>query len=260
MTAMVYSDIQSDRQAGLSSDDTSIDADGYKVRLENVFEGPMDLLIHLIRKNELDIYDIPIAFITERYLGYLEWMKSMNIDVAGDFLVMAATLIQIKSRMLLPAYEDGDDYEDPRDEIARPLLEYLQIKSAADELSRRHMLGEHTFIRPALEGGDTVEFEDREIRVGLFELIDAFKRILDNAEGEHLVELEPEHLSVQDRLNQLVDLFEKQGSLTFTELFDKDASRVDIIVTFLAVLEMVKLQLLTVTQHTQSGIIRFFYQ
>ncbi|MFZ7128317.1 MAG: segregation and condensation protein A [Desulfobacterales bacterium] len=238
------------------------DADGdvYKVRLENVFEGPMDLLIHLIRKNEVDIYDIPIAFITEQYLEYLEWMKAMSIDVAGDFLLMAATLVQIKSRMLLPAYEGEEEQEDPRNEIARPLLEYLRIKSAADELSRRYLLGEHTFTRPATDIDSVIESEEREIHVDLFELIDAFKRILESASGEHRVSLEAEEVSIQDRIAQLIDLFEAQGSLTFSELFPAEASRNDIIVTFLAVLEMVKLQLLAISQNIQSGIIRLFYQ
>ncbi len=238
-----------------------VESDIYRVQLENIFEGPMDLLIHLIRKNEVDIYDIPIAFITERYLEYLEWMKAMNIDVAGDFLVMAATLTQIKSRMLLPAYEGDDETEDPRDEITRPLLEYLQIKSAAEELSQRHILGEHTFTRRVTDEGSVIESEEREIRVGLFELIDAFKRILENATGEHRVELEAEQISIQDRIHQLVDLFETSGSsLTLTELFPAEATKGDIIVTFLAVLEMVKLELLTITQQVQSGVIRLFYQ
>ncbi|MBW1753945.1 MAG: segregation/condensation protein A, partial [Deltaproteobacteria bacterium] len=101
----------------------------YQVKLDNIFEGPMDLLVHLIKKHEVDIYDIPIAMITDQYLEYLKWMESMNIDVAGDFIVMAATLTQIKSKMLLPIHENENDQEDPRLEIARPLAEYLQMKS-----------------------------------------------------------------------------------------------------------------------------------
>jgi len=121
--------------------------ESYQVKLDNVFEGPMDLLVHLIKKNEVDIYDIPIALVTNQYLEYLEWMKSLNIDVAGDFLVMAATLTQIKSRMLLPAHEGGEEEDDPRMEIAKPLEEYLQMKSAAEHLTERNRLGETTFIR-----------------------------------------------------------------------------------------------------------------
>ena len=119
----------------------------YQVRLEEIFEGPMDLLIHLIRKNDLDIYDIPIALITDQYLQYLELMKAMNIDYAGDFLLMASTLTQIKSRMLLPTHDGEEEEEDPLQEITRPLLEYLQMKSAADQLIERNLLGEKTFIR-----------------------------------------------------------------------------------------------------------------
>jgi segregation and condensation protein A len=115
--------------------------DEYKVSLENVFEGPMDLLIHLIKKDEVDIYDIPIALITEKYLAYIEWMKLLNIDNVGDFLLMASTLAHIKSRMLLPSHGEGEDDEDPRMEIVRPLAEYLRIKSAAEALAGRHLLG-----------------------------------------------------------------------------------------------------------------------
>ena len=116
--------------------------DRYRVKLENVFEGPMDLLVHLIKKAEVDIYDIPISQITEQYLNYLEWMKQMNIDFAGDFVLMASTLTHIKSRMLLPAQEGEEEEEDPRLEITRPLLEYLRIKSAAEQLAERNLLGE----------------------------------------------------------------------------------------------------------------------
>jgi segregation and condensation protein A len=241
-------------------EEESTETQRYRIRLENLFEGPMDLLVHLIRKNEIDIYDIPIAFITEQYLEYIEWMKAMNVDFAGEFLVMAATLVQIKSRMLLPAFEGEDEGEDPREEIARPLIEYLQIKTAAEELGQRPLLGEHTFTRPATDDGRVVESEEREIQVGLFELIEAFRRILENTEATHRVALEAEQISVQDRIAQLVDRFEASGSLTFSELFAGNAAKSEIIVTFLAVLEMVKLQLLTITQHVPSGLIRLFYQ
>ena len=124
----------------------------YKVRLEDIFEGPMELLVHLIKKHEVDIYDIPIALITKQYLEYLEWMKAMNIDMAGDFLVMASTLAQIKSRMLIPAHENENDDEDPRLELVRPLEEYLRMKSAAERLSERDLLGEDTFVRNPAPG------------------------------------------------------------------------------------------------------------
>ena len=124
----------------------------YQVRLAHVFEGPMDLLVHLIRKNELDIYDIPIAFITERFLAYIEWMKTMNINVAADFLVMAATLAHIKSRTLLPdSQPESREDEDPRDAIAGPIIEYLRMKSAAKGLAERNILNQDVFGRKPAE-------------------------------------------------------------------------------------------------------------
>jgi segregation and condensation protein A len=121
--------------------------DRYRVRLQDVFEGPMDLLVHLIKKAEVDIYDIPISQITAQYLEYLEWLQQMNIDFAGDFVLMASTLTHIKSRMLLPVQAGEEEEEDPRLEITRPLLEYLRIKSAAEQLAERNLLGDKTFTR-----------------------------------------------------------------------------------------------------------------
>ena len=233
----------------------------YRVCLEDIFEGPMDLLLHLIKKNEMDIYDIPIAIITQQYLEYMEWMKAMNIEYAGEFIVMAATLAQIKSRMLLPAYEgDEDAEEDPRHAITRPLIEYLQMKSAAQELAARDLLGDKTFVRPLAPDKSGFTADDAEIKVGLFELIDAFRQILDNVAADHHVDLQTETISVKDRINQLVDLFEHKHSMTFEELFVNQKNKSDIIVTFLAVLEMVKINLLKVTQQVQTSVIRLFYQ
>lgn len=234
---------------------------GYQIQLEDVFEGPMDLLLHLIKKNEVDIYDIPIAMVTRQYLDYLEWMKAMNIEFAGDFIVMAATLAQIKSRMLLPAYDNQEeDDEDPRNAISRPLIEYLQMKNAAQQLASRDLLGDKIFVRSSSPQATAFAIEEKEIQVGLFELIDAFRQILDDASGEHRVDLHTERISVKERINEIVDILEKKGSVAFDELFVERRSRADIIVTFLAVLEMVKLSLLRITQHVQTGVIRMFYQ
>ena len=232
----------------------------YQIKLADVFEGPMDLLLHLIRKNEVDIYDIPIALITRQYIEYLDWMKMMNIDFAGDFLVMAATLAQIKSRTLLPTHGNEDEEEDPRLELTRPLIEYLQMKSVADQLAQRDLLGETTFARTYSEG-EFKEFEDSEqvIQVGLFELIDAFQKILKNLPEDHKIDLEADRVSVKERITEIVDLLEEKGTMTFTELFSADAKRSEIIVTFLALLEMVKLNLIKIAQHLPSGIIRIFY-
>ena len=232
----------------------------YQINLENVFEGPMDLLVHLIRKNEVSVYDIPIALITDQYLAYLEWMKSLNIDIAGDFLVMAATLTQIKSKMLLPVHSDEEDDEDPRLEITKPLEEYLQLKSVAERLGERHLLGDSIFTRkPTREEVRIADDEDDFIQVGLFELIDAFQKILKNAVGEHKVDFSSEGLSIRDKIPQIVDILETNGSATFEELFNKPITKSEIVITFLAILEMVKLKLISVVQHIESGIIRVFY-
>ena len=231
----------------------------YKVQLDNIFEGPMDLLVHLIKKNELDIYDIPVAMVTEQYLQYLEWIKIMNIDYAGDFIVMASTLAQVKSRMLLPASADEEDEDDPRHEIIKPLLEYLQMKSAAEQLSERDLLGEETFLR----GHDRQEFleiqQEEYIQVGLFELIDAFQKILERIPEDHKVEMTADEISVKDKITQIIDTLEDKKSITFLELFSDNPDKKEIIVTFLAVLEMVKLTLIRIVQHVQTGVMRIFY-
>lgn len=231
----------------------------YKVKLDNIFEGPMDLLVHLIKKLQVDIYDIPIALITRQYLEYLEWMKTMDIDFVGDFIVMASTLTQIKSRMLLPIHEDDDNDEDPRSEIVRPLEEYLQMKSAAELLAERNFLGEDIFVRSIGQNDHLDRQDDELIKIGLFELIDAFQKILEKISPDGQVDITADTISVKDRISQLVDVFEVRGSLTFNELFSENAAKSEVVVTFLAILEMVKLYLVRIVQHTQSGIIRLFY-
>jgi segregation and condensation protein A len=231
----------------------------YRVNLENIFEGPMDLLVHLIKKNELDIYDIPIALITEQYLQYLEWMKMMNIDFASEFILMASTLTQIKSRTLLPVHAGDEDEEDPRQEIARPLIEYLQMKSAAERLAERNLLGEDTFVRSQFRQ-DYLSFEEGEfIKIGLFELIDAFQKILAKIPDGDRLEFSADKISVKDRISQIVDILETKGSIAFDELFANSPDKSEIIVTLLAVLEMVKLALIRIVQHVQTGVIRLFY-
>jgi segregation and condensation protein A len=234
--------------------------EAYQIKLTDIFEGPMDLLVHLIRKNEVDIYDIPIALITRQYLDYLELMKSLNIDFAGEFLVMASTLTQIKSRMLLPTHPGEADSEDPRMEIARPLAEYLQLKSAAEDLARRDLLGERSFARPSSNIREVFKLDPEYIQIGLFELIDAFQQILKNISEDDRLELTSDRISVKDRIGELVDLFEKNQSLTFEELFADRPGKNEIIVTFLAILEMVKLELIRLVQHTHTSVIRLFYQ
>jgi segregation and condensation protein A len=233
----------------------------YQVQIDNIFEGPMDLLVHLIKKNELDIYDIPIALITDKYLQYIEWMKALNIEFAGDFLVMASTLTQIKSRMLLPVHADdeGEEEEDPRMELARPLLEYLQMKSVAEQLIERNLLGENTFTRNPSRDEFITSDEGEFIRIGLFELIDAFQKILERIPGDHRVDITTDEISVKDRISQIADILESKGSLTFLELFSANPDKREVVVTFLAILEMVKLSLIRLVQNIETGIIRIFY-
>ena len=227
----------------------------YSVKLEDIFEGPMDLLIHLIKKNEIDIYDIPIAMITRQYLEYLDWMKIMNIDFAGEFIVMAATLKQIKSRMLLPTHGYEDEDIDPRSEITKPLLEYLRMKSMAEEISKRHLLGDSTFVRTPDLKEYLSDADDQFVKIGLFELIDAFQKILENLPGDHKIDFSTDRISVKDRITEIVDILEAKGSVTFSELFPLNSPKSAIIVTFLAILEMIRLGLTKLYQEQAFGTI-----
>ncbi|NVL90779.1 MAG: segregation/condensation protein A [Desulfobacterales bacterium] len=231
----------------------------YHVHLEDLFEGPMDLLIHLVKKNEVDIYDIPIALITQQYIEYIDWLKALNIDIAGEFLVMAATLAHIKSRMLLPTQEDDDD-EDPRMEIIRPLEEYLQLKYASEDLMDRDRLDWDVFVRRNADDTEVLSGEEPGlVQVGLFELIDAFQEIIKRASPAYFFDITPDAISVKSRISQIVDILEQRNSVTFKELFETQATRGDIVITFLALLEMVKSQVIRIMQHLESGIIRIFY-
>jgi segregation and condensation protein A len=232
----------------------------YRVRLTDIFEGPMDLLVHLIKKNEITVTDIPIALVTEQYLQYLEWMDAMNVEYAAEFVVLAATLTHIKSRMLLPVHreEEGED-EDPRQEIVRPLVEYLKLKSAAEKLAERPLLGEDTFTRSIKAADIDVSGDEEIVKIGLFELIDAFQKILSALPEKARLEFAADTISVKERISQIADMLEERGSLTFYELFSENPDKSEIIVTFLALLEMVKLALIRIIQHVNSGIIRIFY-
>ncbi len=240
------------------------DDERYHVKVENIFEGPMDLLVYLIKKHEVDIYDIPIALITDRYLQYIAWMKAMNIDFAGDFLLMAATLAHIKSRMLLPVHEslEDEDAEDPRLEITRPLLEYLRMKAAAEQLAGRNILGEDTYNRqPPKEELDDLKVDPstESLQVSLFELIDAFQQVLEKIPGDHRVDFSEERFSIQDKIAEIVDILEAKGSVVFYELFAGKTVKAELIVTFLAILELAKVGLIEIAQQVQTGVIRLFY-
>ncbi|HUU80543.1 MAG TPA: segregation/condensation protein A [Acidobacteriota bacterium] len=225
----------------------------YEVRLE-IFEGPMDLLLHLIYKNEVDIFDIPIATITDQYLEYLDMMKALNINLAGDFLIMASTLIHIKSRMLLPGLTEEGEEEDPRVEIIRPLLEYLQFKEIAEELTERDILNRDVFARrlPAFFK-DQMNEEEPQLDVSLFQLIDAFKRIMDRRLPGVQLRLQQEKWSIKEKIEFIIARLRKEGTLFFKELFIEDRTVSELIVTFLALLELVHIGLISVFQATDHS-------
>ena len=221
--------------------------DNYEVKLE-IFEGPLDLLLHLIRKNEVDIFDIPIAVITEQYLTYLEMMKAFNMNVAGDFLLMASTLLHIKSLMLLPGFnEDGE--EDPRDELIRPLIEYVRLKEAAGELSEREMLGRDVFTRqPSPDFGEQLEGEEPLLNVSLFQLMDAFKEILERNLPRQPLEFMAQEWSIKDKTALIIERLKQGGTLYFRDLFEQDRTVTEFVITFLALLEIVHMGLVRIFQ------------
>jgi segregation and condensation protein A len=237
--------------------------DAIRIKL-GAFEGPLDLLVHLIRKHEVNIYDIPIATITEQYLAYVELMQEMNLDVAGEFLVMASTLIHIKSRMLLPRPEtaatDGEPEEDPRDVLVRRLLEHQKFKAAAELLHEREQLRAAQFLRPDARVTDAIEEPyEPELDVDLFSLITAFKGVLERASRRPPMVIPPEQITIEDRIHQLLDRLSETEACGFEDLFkDGDGSRPFMIVTFLAVLEMIRLKLIRVFQSGSLGAIRVY--
>ena len=224
-----------------------------RVQLE-IFEGPLDLLLHLIKKNEVSITDIPIATITEQYLATLEVMQTFNLDVAGEFLVMAATLIHIKSRMLLPMADDEDDAEegtDPREELVRRLLEYQRFKDAADQLERRELLTRDVFVRsvaPA-EAIPAPGFRD----VSVFELLTALKRVLDRLPKDAVHEVMLEKITVREKMTLLLDQLRTQRKILFESLFAEVTTRMEVVVTFLAMLELVKVRAIRIFQEEATG-------
>lgn len=219
-----------------------------------IFEGPLDLLLHLIKKNEVSITDIPIATITAQYLSTLELMQSLNLDVAGEFLVMAATLIHIKSRMLLPPGEEEDEEEeggDPREELIRRLLEYQRFKEAAEELEKREILRRDVFVRPSEvpDEMESVEFEG----LSLFDLISALRHVLERFPEERVYEVTLERISVREKMSSLLDDLQRRGKVIFQSLFEAAVSRLEVVVTFLAMLELVKIRAIRVVQEEREG-------
>ena len=217
----------------------------YFVKLD-AFEGPLDLLLFLIRRNQVDIYDIPIAEITQQYLDMLDLMKTLNLDIAGEFLVMAATLTHIKSKMLLPSPSESEEEEgeDPRKELVDRLLEYERFKEAARSLEDRDILERDVFVRPLVQNG-----EEEELELSLFDLIDAMQAILRKSSEELLHEITLERISIEEKITDILDtLGASGGEVDFTSLFQGVPTKELIILTFLAVLELIKMRMVKVYQ------------
>ena len=229
----------------------------YKVKLE-IFEGPLDLLLFLIKRDEIDIYDISIERITKQYLEYLQAFKELNVDLAGEFVVMAANLIYLKSRSLLPVDQQPPDEEaeedDPRWELIRQLIEYKKFKEAAAQLHARELEQERMFAR---DGGSAAALAETPLRlgeVGIFQLINAFQNVIKRVEArEDLREIFGEHFTVSEKIDIILRRVADGGRLRFSELFGEIASRVEIVVTFLALLELIRLKQIQATQPDPFG-------
>src|SRR4029079_4818797 len=247
----------------MSSDFESAD-DAFAIKLA-LFEGPLDLLLHLIRRNELNIHDIPIAIITKQYLETLELIQELNLDVAGEFIVVAATLFHIKSKMLLPRPETAAGVEgegeaaDPRDALVRRLLENKKFKAAAGLLHEREQVRSAQWARPdervaAITGADI----EPEIEADLFSLLNAFQGVLQRCKQRPKVLLPPEQIPVEVRIEQLLARLSETEACGFEELFADAVGRGGLIVTFLALLEMIRLKVIRVFQWGPFGQIRVY--
>jgi segregation and condensation protein A len=234
--------------------------EAFPVRLVN-FEGPLDLLLHLIKRHELSIYDIPITLITTQYIEYIDLMQEMNLDVAGEFLVMAATLIHIKSRMLLPRPDPAqeDPEEDPREALMRRLLEHQKFKAAAELLHERETLRSAQWTRPDGPIAEMVgEAPEPEIEIDLFSLITAFKNVVERSKARPKVYLPGEQIPIEERIEQLLSRLSETEACGFEELFEDIQTRAGLVVTFLALLEMIRLKLIRVFQTNVVGPIRIY--
>jgi segregation and condensation protein A len=232
----------------------------YQVKLD-IFEGPLDLLLYLIKKNEVDIYHIPMALITGQYVEYLELMKELNLDIAGEFLVMASTLIKIKSQMLLPPVEgegEGEDETDPRAELMEHLLEYQRYKEAAHQLVTRELLEKDIFKRPQTEDpGEAKVDGDMLIEASLFDLVDALRKVIERKDlPENIMGVAVEKMTVRDKIVSILRQLKETPQLVFQSLFDPLVTRFEIVVTFLAVLELIRLRAIRVFQVQPYGEIR----
>jgi segregation and condensation protein A len=226
----------------------------YKVKLE-IFEGPLDLLLYLIKRDEIDIYDISLERITHQYLEYLQAFKELKIDIAGEFVVMAANLIYLKSRSLLPLDqqppEEDAEEDDPRWDLIRQLIEYKKFKEAAEQLHTRAVEQEKIFTR---DGGALIEPSLRLAEVGIFQLIHAFQNVIKRVEArENLGEIFAERFTVSEKIDIILQRVANGASVRFSELFGDVASRVEVVVTFLGLLELIRLKQVHAIQRDLFG-------
>jgi segregation and condensation protein A len=229
----------------------------YQVKLD-VFEGPLDLLLHLIRKNEVDIYNIPIALITEQYLATLDLMKTLNLDVAGEFILMAATLAHIKSRTLLPPSDiEDEEEEDPRADLVRQLLEYQRFKEAAEALEARPQLLRDTFLRGTdLSDVGMAPEEEALAEVSVFELMEAFQRVWERAPTDSVHEITVDKITLGDKIHEVLERLEAADQVRFEDLLTPETTRRGLVLVFLALLELARLRIVRIYQVLRYGSIR----
>jgi segregation and condensation protein A len=231
--------------------------EAFRVALPN-FEGPLDLLLHLIKEHELDIFDIPIALVTEKYLEYLAMMREVNLEIAGEFLVMAASLAHIKSRLLLPVPEPQGEAEpegqlDPRAELVRRLLEYQKYREAGASLASRSILNRDVFVRRAREPRAPQPDDDLGlVEIDVFRLIQALESALQRVGPELRHEIVRERVRISDAIHAIIDRLQREGTVSFLSLV-QNRERNEIVATFLAILEMCKLKLIRLTQDGAGG-------
>ncbi|MGH9867716.1 MAG: segregation and condensation protein A [Candidatus Polarisedimenticolia bacterium] len=220
------------------------------------FEGPLDLLLHLIRTQEIDIYDIPIVEVCRQYDAYLGLMRELDLDVAGDYLVMAATLAHVKSRMLLPAdpVGPGETPEDPRAGLVRQLLEYQRMKAAAEMLRDRDDLQADTFLRGRGGPDPLAEYQGEELlEVSLFDLLSAFKRLIETLEDATPLHVQRDEISVADKMTWILDRLDRDAAVPFRDLISPLRTRDERIAAFLALLELIRLRLIAASQRRPVG-------
>jgi len=223
------------------------ESSAYSVKLD-VFEGPLDLLLFLIKRDEIDIYDIPVAHITKQYLEYIELMKVLNLEVAGEFIVMAATLIRIKARMLLPKTVDEEEEEDPREELVQALLEYRKYKEASFVLKEREEEQSHWFPRTDFSFLEKLPKEEILVEASLYDLMSAFKKILDSHPKETFHTINYPKVAIEERIEYVLNCVAQKDGVIFTELFSDSPVKLVMVVTFMAILELIRLERIYIRQ------------